>query len=174
MPQVTRWVLLANASPHPCSGLWRCHQCPCWGPHQSEQDGSDPLPGEQHPGRCHWDSVSAFHPVLNPGARQCRHTALSKHRVVWGTRNGLCGQAGSFWGLATSKKCPLLLSSSLKSCRWLSSQMFIKWCDNTGGRVVETEAFGVYKTGSVLIVLSLWCHPLKSLLVWKFINNGRQ
>lgn len=59
--------------------------------------------------------------------------------VVWRTSKKLRGQAGSFWGPGNQQKCLLTLSSLLKSCRCLGSQILIKWRDSAGRRVVEAE-----------------------------------
>lgn len=126
----------------PCSSPWRRPRCPMPGVplSQSRMDGIPlcPLPGQQHSGRCRWDSAAAFHPVLNPDARggDCVQAhGLAKASLVWGTSKRLHGQAGSFWGPGNR----LMLSPSLKSCRYLSSQILIQWCDNTGRRMLEPE-----------------------------------
>lgn len=99
-----RWALLLLAPLLPPSEVSPVPGSP------SEQDGSHPplpLPGERHPGGCPWDSAAAFRPCCprrRQGRGMCAGTRPGQSvRVVGGTSGRLRGEAGSFWGLGTSK-----------------------------------------------------------------------
>lgn len=167
---VTRWALSANASPCPCSSPQQYPQCPVPG---SPSVGAGWIASTSAaawgtaPGKVPLGLGGCISPCFKPrcqGRGMC--PGAQPHQstgVVWRTSKRLRGQAGSFWGPGNQRKCLLTLSSLLKSCRCLGSQILIKWCDSAGRRVVEAEVscstqnrFSIHCTVTVVLFFEVF------------------